>query len=365
MITVNKISTVSDFIKLEPIWNQLAEDSSSTTPFHSFDWFRCCIENFLGKKELSVLVFRNHAGVIGIAPLWCYPDQFRALKTRNIGFISSPETPFSDFIVKDGHHLQVVRETFSFLFRTENKGWDLINLSPLGENSDTVKCLSKLTQMMHLKVYFGHPTVIPYLPVDKSWPEKLEEKSPRFKKTHRNIVNRIGKLRNVETVCIRNDSNGSLIDEIVDLSKRSWKNEEGISIANDRRTIAFFRALTEVASKSGFLFSWLLKVDGIPVAMEYDLEQKGKIYALRADYDESFKKYSPGTYLEYTIIKYLFENEFSEYNTGPGLRDYKLNWANHLKNYKNVYICNNNGKAILIWLLKRYLYPIFKTRSMT
>ena len=135
----------------------------------------------------------------------------------------------------------------------------------------------------------------------------FKTRSAKFRGTRNNIVNRISKLKEVDIQCFRQDSNEYVFTEILKVSNKGWKHHEGISIASQEGAYGFFATLTNLAGKRGWLMVWLLKVEGAPVAMEYDLEYEGKVYALRADFDESFKKYSPGTYLEYQIIKHLFE----------------------------------------------------------
>jgi CelD/BcsL family acetyltransferase involved in cellulose biosynthesis len=94
--------------------------------------------------------------------------------------------------------------------------------------------------------------------------------------------------------------------------------------------------------------------------MEYDIEFGGKVYALRADYDEAYASHSPGAFLEYHIIKHLFTNSYVEYNTGPGLNDYKLHWTDEFKENKHVLVCNRSLTGWLIWTLEGRLVPLLK-----
>lgn len=118
--------------------------------------------------------------------------------------------------------------------------------------------------------------------------------------------------------------------------------------------------LTDKAEKQGWLMAWVLKIKGVPIAMEYDLEYQKKVYALRADFDEAYKEYSPGGYLEYQIIKYLFEHGYCEYNTGPGLKTYKLRWTGQLKENVAVQVCNNNFKGRVVWGLEKGVIPLLR-----
>jgi CelD/BcsL family acetyltransferase involved in cellulose biosynthesis len=144
------------------------------------------------------------------------------------------------------------------------------------------------------------------------------------------------------------------------ISKKSWKHKEGVSISQQQGTRKFIYALTDLAAQQGWLLIWILRVNGIPVAMEYDLKYKGKVYALRSDFDDSYSQYSPGTYLQYKILKYLSEEKYCEYSFGPGLSSYKLHWTDKYRQNMVLYAHNDNIKGRITWVLKNKCIPFFK-----
>jgi CelD/BcsL family acetyltransferase involved in cellulose biosynthesis len=115
--------------------------------------------------------------------------------------------------------------------------------------------------------------------------------------------------------------------------------------------------LTELASRRGWLLLWFLKLDGAPIAMEYNLTHQQRVYALRADFDEAYKSYSPGAYLEYRILEHLFESEYAEYSFGPGVNSYKLHWTEKYSMNVFLQLYGNNLKGRLISGLERQLLP--------
>jgi len=92
---------------------------------------------------------------------------------------------------------------------------------------------------------------------------------------------------------------------------------------------------------------WLLHCQGKPVAFEYHLEFQGVAYALRADFDESYRLLSPGAYLEQAIIRSLFDDaarRIGEYNTGADDYWYERRWTDKSRPH---------GKA---WIFPRSVY---------
>ncbi len=53
----------------------------------------------------------------------------------------------------------------------------------------------------------------------------------------------------------------------------------------------------------------------------------GVFFALRSDFLQQYADASPGAYLNYHILKYLFETSGKRYYMGPGNNPYKLKWT--------------------------------------
>jgi CelD/BcsL family acetyltransferase involved in cellulose biosynthesis len=165
---------------------------------------------------------------------------------------------------------------------------------------------------------------------------------------------------NAEVLCHRDDAEEILLEDILSVSRNGWKHGEGIAISSREETTRFFEFLTRIAGKNGWLMVWILRIDGRAVAMEYDLEHKGVVYALRSDFDEALKECSPGSYLEYRIAKYLFENGYKEYNTGPGMNTYKLHWTEQSKENVMLTVYNRTLPGVLAYALEGRLVPFIK-----
>ena len=360
MLTVEEITTKDSFKDICTLWEGLLKETESHSIFLSHDWFWSCLTGFSKGKEISTLIIRHGKSVIGIAPLWRYQDTVRGIEVRKYEFITSPDTPFVDFIIQEERRKDVLEEILRYLYTARKGSWDLLNLCQWPIESSNYRTLHDILKAQRKYFFTSSSSKVPYIPIKGEWEIFLKTKSAKFRGTRNNVVNRISKLKEVDIRCYRQDSNGNVFDEIIAVSKKGWKHNEGISITSQEGAYGFFSTLTNLAAQRGWLMVWLLKIEGVPVAMEYDLEYEGKVYALRADFDESFKKYSPGTYLEYQIIKHLFEKGYREYNTGPGLGAYKLHWTDQLRENMVLHICNNNHKGLAIWALESKILPSLK-----
>jgi CelD/BcsL family acetyltransferase involved in cellulose biosynthesis len=357
---VEEVTSVAQFMALRDVWRQVLDKSQQHTPFLTYEWFQCCLTGYLGHKDLFVLVIRDGSEVLGIAPWWRYHDVVRGIPVHRLGFIMGPDTPEVDFISQQGQRAIVLETVLNHCFSLRKDAWDMLTLSQWPIESPHYSVLEQILQQKHQAFCKGIVSKTLYLPIQKEWEAYLQTRSLKFRKTYRNIMNRINKLNNVEIQCIRQNVTGDIWQDVLSVSKKSWKFQAEIAIASQSEAERFFEVLTDMASQQGWLFVWLLKVDTFPIAMEYDLAYAGRVYALRADFDESYKELSPGSFLEYHIIKYLFEKGYCEYNLGPGLNAYKFHWTDHIRDNTFFSIYNITAKGIIMSLLERRLIPLLR-----
>ena len=202
----------------------------------------------------------------------------------------------------------------------------------------------------------------PYLSIEGGWQAFWKGTSQRFKKTARNIQNRLeraGRVHVEEHTEV--DPEGSLFAELVELTRRSWKADRGVAIATMPNMHGFFAELTRRASARGWLSLWTLRLDDRLVAMEYQLRDGGRVNALRADFDLAYREVSPGSALNFAIAHALFQRGgVREYDMGPGLNDYKLRWAtgNHEAVHLMIYRAGAYGR--LLHSLDTGLFPFLR-----
>ena len=341
-------------------WERLLEENGPFPPFLSHDWFQCCLNCYDEQKRIFILVVTDGSETVGIAPLWRYGDSVRRIKVRKIGFITGPDTPFVDFIVHKDRRGEILKTIVDHLYHGRGGTWEVLTLGQWPEESPNYAILKEILSGQHKNFFKSPSTMTPYIPIRGNWDAFLQTRPVRFRKTRRNIINRMGKLPKTQIQCHRQDTTGDVFKEILAVSEKSWKAQKEISISSWKEARQFFQAFTGLAGNRGWLLIWLLKTDGIPIAMEYDLECGGKVYALRADFDEAYGEYSPGAYLEYQIIKSLFDEGYLEYNTGAGLNSYKLNWTDQIRQNVALHVCNRNLRGEMIYQLENRVVPFLK-----
>ncbi len=323
---VRRIDTREGFEALAPVWQSVATESGQTSPFLSHEWFGCCWGAAGAESRPEVLLVEDSAGPVAMVPLNRWSGTLHGLPVRFVGMLNAPDTAFADWLIV-GRPEPVIEAVLGDL--TLQRDWDVLALSALPAASLTLKTLHAWLPG-HCRWQALPPLRSPYLNTAGTWEEFWAGTSQRFKKTIRNVRNRLSKAGKLSLEEHRTVSpTSSIYADLLDVSRRSWKARQGLAIATMRGMTEFFRELTARASDKGWLRLWILRFDGHAVASEYQLEADGRVHALRADFDASLPgDLSPGTHLTAEIVRALFGCEtVFEYSMGPGENDYKSRWA--------------------------------------
>lgn len=323
-LQVRRLATSAELRSISGVWSELAEQAIHPTPFMSQDWFECC-RIAADDESVELLLVSDSVAPVALVPLRHRTSTRRGLRAKYLSLLDCPDSPFAD-IIPSGAGEPVAGAVLAHL--ATRSDWDILELGRLPSDSPTLKafegeCEGRLHQRR------AGAEMSPYMAIEGTWQAFYASRSQRFKKTIRNIQNRLARLGTVAFEEHRSlDPAGPVFEEMIDLTRRSWKAEEGVAIATMPRMREFFAELSRRATERGWLSLWLLRLEGRAIAMEYQLRDKGVVYALRADFDLEYAASSPGSALNFEIARSLFERgEVREYQMGPGLNEYKMRWA--------------------------------------
>ena len=355
--TVSEVCDRAAFHALEQRWDACAATDPQGGFFSSHEWFSCCVDAFGAGKQLRVLVLNDGDRAIAIAPMWQQLQVRRGLRVRTLSFIETPETQQADFIVGSDDREGVMRTFLDLLLAPAASGCDLLELTRWPEASRNVACVRRELVERDIKYVESTSALLPFISTSGGWDAFLQSKSPKFRKTHRNIVNRVERLDGVRLLRLSQPADVPLFHKLLEVSARSWKHQEGISMSRDTTRGRFFECLTVAAARRQAWLGWVLETEGRPIAMEYDVVDDGVVYAIRSDFDAAYEAYSPGAYLEHQVIKAVFELGYREYNAGPGTAAYKLRWTDQTRRNVAVTIYNRTLKAMALRGLDTMILP--------
>jgi CelD/BcsL family acetyltransferase involved in cellulose biosynthesis len=355
-VKLRVVTSLQEFDALARTWSEVMRASGQTSPFLSHDWFACCWRTARPEQRRELWLVEDSAGPLALLPFARSDVRVHGMPVRKIEFLNAPDTPFIDFPATRG-----IEEITSVVvdWLASRRDWDLLSLDKLPPDSATYRALiGAITDRMPWRV--ADTVKSPYLNLAGTWEEFLRARTQRFRKTYRNIENRLRRAGDAIVEVHRDvDPDGALFAEVMTVSRASWKGPRGIAMATMQGMPRFFHELTGRASANGWLHLWVLRVNGRAVATEYQIAENGRRYALRADFDASMGDVSPGGYLNQHIVRTLFDDQtVHEYDMGPGTNEYKLRWAsgNHESVVLHVYA--PSARARILYAIETRLLPL-------
>ena len=334
-------------------WLELLTHPGNSGIHQSFDWFWAGYQAFHLDDQLYVLVLKGDNGsVIGVAPLVITYRKYRGVRVRRIGFARNEQSPANDFILSPGledNCLDLILDHLCLFLH-----WEFIDLQKLNADKPIGRYLQNSLGDGNYRFGIQPNIQSPYISIDKTWEDFWNSRSKKFKKAMRNKLNRAQKSQDlvIEKIPVTSGKTPEL-EDILSISSNSWKRQIGTDLATREDNWEFYKQISNLYGPKGFPFIWLLRIGRVGAAFEFHLEYNGVIYPIRADYDETYKDISPGSILEYEIIKRHFcEKRFAEYNSCGATYEYLLNWADELRSYHNVEIFARNPKMNLLFALE-------------
>jgi len=363
-LNTEKICDETVFYGLKDVWNKLVETASSHSVFLRHEWFDSAWQWRRTDSSLWLLLVYDNSLLIGIAPLLITSQSRRGLKIRKLTFLTIPDTQFCDVITKPDRLSDVIGAIADFLHANRDE-WDILELTHLGVSSQTATVLRRRLEVYRLQHASSDSDINLYVELAGNWSAFYGARSRRLKKANNLVANRLQRASSsveIDRICfdkLAQDESNSAMDMAIQLSANSWKKSTGLSL-DQPGPGAFFRRLAGHARSNNWLTLWVLRINSLPVAMELQLNHEGHVYALRADFDESMKQHSPGTYLNWKILESLFNRNLQRYWFGPGENGYKLHWTSAYEKLRTITVYGRSWRGKISAFLELVLRPKIK-----
>lgn len=345
-------------------WNRLAARTEANTVFFRHEWFDAAWCWWKNQGSLSVVSVTRDGELIGICPLMLRRTKMSYVPVILLEFLAVPDTQECALLAA----LEDLDEVVSALIHslsTKEIRWDIALLSKIRADSPALQKLKLGLGSISCGVHVADGGVNLGLSLEDDWQSYYSRRTRRLKKGNNLIVNRLKRdEKQVEVLCYGRATKNyfdkaSLMRTLVDLSASSWKAKSGFTLEKvDPGN--FIDRLSDHAIRNSWFLTWILTIDGVPAAMEYQLEYNGVISGLRADYDPQFERYSPGTLLNRRIIEQLFDSEARLYFMGPGSNDYKMRWSEKEIQLNNLVAYGLSAAGRTVCCIELYLRPFAK-----
>jgi hypothetical protein len=154
------------------------------------------------------------------------------------------------------------------------------------------------------------------------------------------------------------DPRWDLYDACVDLARRSWQGSSRNGTTLSHTTVSgFLRETHALAAKAGAVDLNLLKLNGRPIAFNYNYHQQGRVTGLRLGYDPEYSHIGPGNVLYALSLRDSFERGDHTFDLGVGFAPAKRGWYTRLAtSYRYVHYSLTAPRVQLV-RMKRWMIP--------
>jgi len=356
------VSNPDIFLARHEEWNRFVAALAGHSCFHHHEWFSAA---WAWRQQegclLRILFFYRDDALVGICPLILRKITYRSVPLWQLEFLTIPDTQFCTLLCGK-QWLSTVSDSLATWLDLTRRDWTTMKLSYLPDTADSWQAVLSALQKAGFTATSESFGSNPYIDLTGSWEAYYKTRSRRLKKGNNLVANKLKKSGTTKIQWLRgaghNDRNlQDLIDTLIELSASSWKRKTGVSL-DQSGPRAFIQSLSHLANKNGWLSLWVLHLDEQPIAMEYQLIHDGTVYALRADFDEEHAHLSPGTYLNWQLLRSLFDQGFTRYYMGPGENAYKQRWMEKSQGLRQLTVYNKTSKGRLCALLFIRMLPM-------
>jgi len=333
-VKIISINDSKEFSCIKKEWNELIEAAKVDSLFMRHEWLHAWWESFIKESdEVCVLIAGKDGSLLGALPLKITRDKIRGLPAQKVSLLCDAPWTTGDFAVREDNF--GIIELFSdYLLK---RRWDIIDLQNVPD-TPAITTLAKVMGKKRIGFSSEEASIFPCVKTDMAWEDFLKNRSTRFKKASRNKINKIKKAGSFE---VRRYSSPEEVEwamgRAFEIGLKGWKHSElNNSISSTSENRRFYSMLAKSMSAVEGLDIWLLNFEGAAIAFEYHIRSHDRIVALTADFDESYRRFSPGSIIDFNIMRNLFESGNFVYNMGGGASFYKSNWTDEALRYKRV-----------------------------
>ncbi|MEX2475932.1 GNAT family N-acetyltransferase [Marinobacter sp.] len=348
------------FGEIQPQWDGLLNKLDPVPLPLSCAWLQSWLGAFAGNAQMEFRCLYSQGHLVGLAPLLKSRERYRGMPVTLLHLAANGHSPYSSVVVDPDLDPAQTREALERLTKVDPNEIGLFFKIP--RRSSLKAFLLDQSGIGHESVGEKPSLVTPVINIEGDWETFYRGRPRKLKKSLNHKLNRYHAAEGfdiaLETV---STAQQSLVDELIDISSKSWKSAIGNDLKSNHRSRRFLLNLISEFGASGQLTAWIMRQSGVPVAYELHLAHDEIVYPIRADFNAAFKSYSPGSVLEYTALKFLFDNRGArQYYTCADDYWYLSNWTSDYREFCNVEIFGSCTRLKCLYWLEYRVIPVVK-----
>lgn len=330
MADVLEINSLEELQSYRLLWNSLLPQTPKASFFHTFNWFETYWKHFGQERRMRVLIVYGAGRPVGIVPLCVQRERYFVGPVRVLTY------PLSDWGMWYGpigpHPTACMLMAMRHLHDTP-RDWDLLDLRWIPAARSLLRGTGQSLKMIGWEAEqreYQKTSNIELSGYD--WDSYLAGRSKKWRHETRRQMRALDRKGQVSFERHRPqsaaDGDGEpcweMYEECLDVSRQSWQadSETGNTLCHEH-VQPFLRDCHAEAARLGMLDMTLLRVDGQPVAFQYNYHYDKQVFGLRMGYDHAYSQLRPGNVLFNRSLQDSFQRQDRLIEMGIGESRYK------------------------------------------
>lgn len=347
-ISVCIISNTKGLKRIEPLWNSFISQHTEY-PF----LLNGFVNQFLRPNTLNskpcILVFFIDNEIVGVVPVEVIDGQLY----RKCVFLFQPWFP-ADLVFDPKYTKILMKETFTILFN--NLRCHVVDFT-LPIESPYVPFLKEVCKEVGVAFLSSPFSGRAIIPVNSSW-SQFERSKRHLRREFERTERRMREMGQLSIKWFENeDSKAEILEKVLVVERTSWKssNQPLEKFKVDPSILLVLNGCVQT-SLTVPSFNWgaaILELNGVAIAHSIFLDYKGHAYICKTSFDNRYKKYGPGIYINYVVVRELMNKAGVEVIDFMNDLPFLHKWTSNIVSV-NRFIMSRKGLGLL-YLLERIL----------
>lgn len=342
-IQVQVIRRKQDLDQVWEAWQSLEDQQKNF--FATPEWNRLWFAHWRSGKSPLVFLFHQDGRPVALFPMVMVKERQRGLSRRKLEILATPHLP--EWLIA-GPAEPIVSRWLDEL--NSLGGWDVMRLR---EVRAEMTGLTELTARLDDKGFRWREESVagaPITAVDGDFDEFWNSRS-------RNLRKKVGKMwRHAErhgrigfSVSTPSDDPDRWSDRLMAVAKKSWKANEGTSLAHgpDRE---FYPEALRFFLPRGQARIYMLSLGELDIAYYLGFIWAETFFNLKTDYRSDFAEFSPGIILLKPLMEHCFADPVIDKVNFLTELPFNVRWATESQPMRDITVFGRGLRAKAIWL---------------
>ena len=297
-------------------WQELAEQTEAA-PFCHPGWVRAWRAAF-GRGDLRLFAARRAGRLVGLVPMQLQRGALRST--------TNAHSPEFDLLAVDDEAANALAEAVF-----AERAWE-VAVGPVDVDGFGLRALRAAARAHGYRTVLRPTVRAPYLRLASGVAAHEQSLSRNLR---HDVERRLRRLCEAGVVSVQVADGSERLEDLLAegfrVEQLSWKGSHRTAIASGEQTSRFYRELARWAESTGSLRLAFLRLDGRPIAFQFDLETAPTYYSLKIGYDPEYERFSPGKLLAYAMVSRAVARGLSVYELLGTDEAWKYRWTNDVR----------------------------------